>query len=768
MRPIPSDSSNFPDQLVHGCPPFKAGFVLTDPADPRHQKVMAFRQRTGEMLNRASTILRTAGDSDNSIDCVKLLLSAIGSFLVSYGIGGKRYTQSSQALEALAASKRLYEGQSKATRAVFCGTATVHHSNRLMTGSYNRWRTPLDDKLILSVLEFCLSPFVRIRRRAQAHFDRIAKCYRDCFMLTQPVLFDALKPGNDPDRIKGALYVLRTNNTGIARICMDWVGMVEYLDLLLDMGHEPKASIQTLVHKAIDDTINKFPEPALMRCDVGLEAVDKATDEVIAVLPAPPAADFVHGIEDGSRRRLEFQDKQYDVNVDHVLAKAADPALNWRYQMACARLLYALVRRDRPTDSRLLDFFLKTVSHPHPRLRDYGIAGVNRVLFQATMRTFCQGDYRRLLEQNPVDPFVSTVDLTTITDGPGYFKEYIASFLEEPSEESVLHDRPGTGWLCWGKEMEVSRFSKWDEQIWHLEPACQPAMEAVITAVADPEWWKKLSDFWSQEETRNYPSSAHIDFILMLCQVVGRPVLDQIKPLVESIMADMDEKKVYDRHVYRAMWEFLSGLLRGTWEWPGRDRKDFWDWFTPLLPELLRMVRSDTVKVWDTSLEYVLNEQDPRRYKPLVDFMLDSARTADFHADSAFELYRRVQMPRSILRCQRWHAQGLAPELTKLFFSNLDCPYTDIRSIIGSILNALDLFQWNTSFPSAEVMLSEVMADTTGKIDIMGLRHPALENELKATIANMQELVKVRPAGPTASQSAYDATAETSECGGVH
>jgi proteasome activator subunit 4 len=58
----------------------------------------------------------------------------------------------------------------------------------------------------------------------------------------------------------------------------------------------------------------------------------------------------------------------------------------------------------------------------------------------------------------------------------------------------------------------------------------------------------------------------------------------------------METTKVYDRHKMRALWEFLSGLLRGSLEWPGKDRAVFWEWITPKFPELFGVIRHDTTK----------------------------------------------------------------------------------------------------------------------------------------------------------------------------
>jgi proteasome activator subunit 4 len=36
--------------------------------------------------------------------------------------------------------------------------------------------------------------------------------------------------------------------------------------------------------------------------------------------------------------------------------------------------------------------------------------------------------------------------------------------------------------------------------------------------------------------------------------------------------------------------------LRGTEEWPGKDRAAFWEWLTPKLPDLFGNIRHDTTK----------------------------------------------------------------------------------------------------------------------------------------------------------------------------
>lgn len=198
--------------------------------------------------------------------------------------------------------------------------------------------------------------------------------------------------------------------------------------------------------------------------------------------------------------------------------------------------------------------------------------------------------------------------------GLDFTDKYLAAFREPlPEDETqvMLQDKLQTGWLAWGKKIEVYRFTGWDEQAWPIDPTSKDALAVFETAISAPGWWEKvcfivcllttmlmrqIAEFWSQEGERTYPSATHIDFVLSLSQLYGISVFEAVRPIIEAYMSEMDAKKVYDRHKMRALWEFLAGLLRGSEEWPGKDRARFWEWLTPKLPELFSSIRHDTVK----------------------------------------------------------------------------------------------------------------------------------------------------------------------------
>jgi proteasome activator subunit 4 len=373
---VSADTRYLPAEILQLPKPYKSGLLLTKADDPQYERILAIRQRMGEALHRASNVMRDAGESDNSVETVRLLVSTIGTLLTAYGIRSKQFSNAQNAYSGMMSSKKMYEGQRKHHRSIFMAAASVHHQNRLTTLAYYRVRSALDDKLIGNMLDFTLSPFTRIRRSAQSTLETIAKVYRGTWVLCFPTLFDALQPGSDPDRMKGALYVLRYNHVGIPRISRDWRQLLELVECLLGAHHENKASVQALLSKATEELISSIKEPESFDLDVGLTGVDTAANELASRTRYQPSADVVRKTHAGIIDMTKKQDEEWDKFVDRVIEIARTPGLNWRYALWASKLLLSVMRRDRPTDVRLARFFAQSVRNAHPRIRDYGILWV--------------------------------------------------------------------------------------------------------------------------------------------------------------------------------------------------------------------------------------------------------------------------------------------------------------------------------------------------------------------------------------------------------
>lgn len=63
-----------------------AGFVLSDPRDPRYQKVVAARERFGSVVYRAASTLRQNTGDEAHVDAILGVVAAIDVYLLDYGM----------------------------------------------------------------------------------------------------------------------------------------------------------------------------------------------------------------------------------------------------------------------------------------------------------------------------------------------------------------------------------------------------------------------------------------------------------------------------------------------------------------------------------------------------------------------------------------------------------------------------------------------------------------------------------------------------------
>lgn len=68
-----------------------AGFALSDPEDPRYQKVSAHRIRFGEITARAAIFLQGDHAGEDHIDAVMSVLRAVDVFALEYGMTRSSY-----------------------------------------------------------------------------------------------------------------------------------------------------------------------------------------------------------------------------------------------------------------------------------------------------------------------------------------------------------------------------------------------------------------------------------------------------------------------------------------------------------------------------------------------------------------------------------------------------------------------------------------------------------------------------------------------------
>jgi proteasome activator subunit 4 len=80
--------------------------------------------------------------------------------------------------------------------------------------------------------------------------------------------------------------------------------------------------------------------------------------------------------------------------------------------------------------------------------------------------------------------------------GPDFTQKWLSQFREplpEDETQALLQDKLQSGWLAWGKTLEVSRLTGWEEQCWTIDPLSKDALNIIEGAMSAPGWWQKVA-----------------------------------------------------------------------------------------------------------------------------------------------------------------------------------------------------------------------------------------------------------------------------------
>ena len=688
-------------------PRFRSHFCLVDRHDPRYKKVAAFKQRCGEILHLAARSVQASGAEDQ-IDCVKLLVRSIRTYLTCYSYNGEDYKAHMRSLSFFRNIAKLYAKQEAFPRVLFVRRAAFYNTSRARLNSFHRKRTPLKDELIFQILEFCMSNYKGIRQTAQNTLDTIGGVYDGTWILCLPKLIEAIQPGVPDDKMKGALYVL--GSKGASYLCIsDARFSVSYIMSLLAAQHHSKPSIQKLVRGVINDFVIRFAEPSTLSDRVHSAALDEAADILERALPSDlqtPDAKLIDAVAAKRRLRLERVDAMHEELTNKALEFAQKETTHWAFSIFAARLLRKLVRKDKPLADNFATYLTEQMISENPKMRSCAQAAVTKILYYVKLRTLAPSDEDLLLGQTK-NPLKHSEKLPTPVSSE-WTKQYIASFAEPLTPESKLRDKPSQGWLVWGEEENFYEPPPLEGVVFQWDVASQSAFEAVRAKLTQTSWWQSFCRHLTQEKDRDYPGGLTVDLLKSMFQIFGVELLPFIQTKVESYIAEKD------RHMHRAASELVSGVYRGSKHWNMKDQATLWTWLESLLPKIFDGCTPDSQPAWQSCIEYMLQSRDPRRALPLVHYIVQAARDhigKDNGSASPWEQAKAQNLLRgALISMNLQFAPFGADEFIRIYFENFDNDFQEVRSVISESLADLELLQVNPSFGSVELMLETCSA----------------------------------------------------------
>ncbi|TIA90807.1 hypothetical protein E3P99_01381 [Wallemia hederae] len=768
-----SDWGIFPERFVETQPPFISQGVL-DKDDSRVSYFNEFRNRFGQLLHKVAasfTNPNEQSESADSIDCVKAFLRSVRVYMSENGMDSAHYESTRKRYAFQKSINKLLPRQKEWPRIVFVRRAAYLHATRLHLNTFNRQRSKLDDLLLDDVLELSLSSYTAVRKTAQNTLHQLSVFYDGTKVLSMQKLLDALKPGVDVDRKKGALYILM-NKSWVSYYILHFEQFKNTILALLGAQTEEKPSVQNLIQNLAREVIVRMPElnslTSRLENQLTNKVVESVEKEIGGEAVDPP--ELLKELGDASLQRVQHREALYEElvgviydaksisnntsKIPSILEFAESSTTHWRYQLIAQRVLKNLVRRDKPTPERVTRYFLAQTISDHPKIREHAYGSITKILHFVKLRTFGQGPDldEKLLLKSTKNPLKKEINI----EGDASFStdKYLNQFKQPITDWNsgvLLQDKAQSGWLCWGPSLQVYELPPSDRFpfVWEKESAA--SVQAITETVMSQSWWNKFISQLSIESSSNAPSHDHVNFIKSIFAMSEQP-LGLLKTVIDPLLED-----VGDRHKQRAASELLSGLLRGAKHWPKYASDDLWNWLTPKL-SFLSKVRPDSAAAWEEFTSNALYHRDPRRLSPLVNWLVEQGDLNKNASSSAWAQAFAICLLRILVKSVSWRFSAWATDLSNMYWSidALNHDYAEVRANIAKTLQKLNRAQLHPSFKNVREFqtISEVMPS-----DKVVIKHN-VEQETLEHIRRVKQHLAVeynnRLAPPKSALSTYD------------
>ncbi|KAJ7225864.1 hypothetical protein GGX14DRAFT_422660 [Mycena pura] len=706
----------------------QAGFTLTDPTDPRYQKVLAHRLRFGDVVQRAAFALRQNTGGEDHIDAMMGVARSIDVYLLTYAMSRsavdalhKNYTQARDA-------NRTWAQQKDNSRLVLMKRAQMFHCNRLHMHSLYRKRSALDDKLIQELIQLSLSPYTRIRRQSQGILHNVSGCYLRSTRYVLPTLLGALGKGNDPDRMKGALYVL--GNKGINIVYQEQL----YLSLL-ECQHEEKPSIQKLTGTVASDCAAFIREESTHTDAYSLDVtrLEDALSSLDTELASVIDQELLNEATAKSAVRTSRRNEAYAATVTSILEVALRPKTHWRYVQIATRFLSALLRRDVPSLPGVAQFFLEHSISPQPTIRASAQLATVKLAGFIKMRTYAQSVEELWMDEwrHPLEKMVH------ITDPVAFLKSFESPV--DDTDQAAYVDKIDTGFLLWSPYVKGYEPVRGDTSAVSWDLSSQPSLRALGETLHKDNYFQKLAALWSQESVKSGSNvelrGDNVVFIKILAKLFEDEVLDDILTTIDPLLSDPDKFK------QRA---------GGSKHWPKPLWDKLWAWSVSRLDSVFHLIKPDTFTFWQSAVSNQIQDRDPRRNQPLIDWILELP--LDFSGDSAFTMSKSLYLFGLLADGLGERFKPRADKAVKMLFDNANNGYNEIRAHVSAYLHIIIKDQWTPAFPSLEALLSACQNSP----DPLGLRVPKYSEHVHAILNELPNLKEKRLPPPRVSQSEYD------------
>ncbi|ORX73645.1 hypothetical protein DL89DRAFT_289388 [Linderina pennispora] len=675
--------------------PIEAGYCFADRASAEYKEISQIRLSIGQAAARTLDFM--AAKREDDVENIKSLVKLASIFIGDHGSDRGTFISLRKAWSFGIDSFYIDSRQSNIPR-YFAGKRLVFtQSARLLHNARFKPNTVLYRTITSSLAGFCLSPYAEIRNHAVSAIDNVCSLIPALKYPLIPRFLAELEDNenSDSDKMIGALRLFATSP--IHSTCgRDWHYLPKVILALCRAQHEDKPQVKELIRKTAFGQITNAIAPSPIE-----EPTESVREIVCRLAPTEDMAGDIAELKKQCEEKYAFAVAEHAKVTTALVEILRDAGTTWRFAALSSYFLDQLVSMTLALDPEMASTLANNLTSDLVLFRESAMISLSS--FISKLKHKCKEHCSDLSISSGFD-FAGYATLTKrAIDG------------DEAALNAPYIDNPSTGWYAWPKAAKayVSPPTTAKRAFDKIDPESLPAYQAIRDVIFAKGKWDSIAQWYSQESMQpddDYFGVSKANLYMQLFSLFEEEVFDQAWPVIERLAMDTEKQSSQ-----RAASEMVSGMLRGAKHWSKEALSRMWTSLIPVMSTVFSKLRPDTVRFWQTGLQYVFARRDPRRFVPLIHLLL-YGNPFDPTSEATFIEATKLDLLRTMVNSWDWR---IAPAIIASNVRLMDAlahPYKQVRDSAGVLMYIMASAEFSPSYSSvAEALADSLQHGSTGR-----------------------------------------------------
>ncbi|ORX46182.1 hypothetical protein BCR36DRAFT_332117 [Piromyces finnis] len=724
------------DNLISTIPKLlPCGFPLIDKNDPRTIHIKQINEDIGKLLHETSVYLLT--EQKNNIECYRILLKVMDTYINDHGIEKSRFENHYRSYKYLKGLIKTVNDQRKYPRCIHVQKAFIHHLKRVRYNFNVLKKLDIYDDLLEDLFQMSISSYAETRKSAQTLVGQLVRSFPTYKNIIIPKILGIIEssPNDDPDKVKGALYLLKLKPT--FKACFkEWDYLLRLTTTMCVAPQSEKTSIQELFKKLSVNyamTFSDLPMEQVLTDETKADVVEMIENSGITI--DPTIIEKQTKIIDTKYSKSE---SIYQQIISVLLTTLNQNGIHWRLSTMANSILELYMREDKPVSLEATKYFIEHTIDNLYASRKINISAVTRVMNVLKVRSKLEGG-KSILNELKID----------YSFPKEFSKEDKIKFFSLENDQDSFNDHKDIlyldnnyiGWLCWPENFKVykQRITDKDDELPYEDPTSKDVLTYLQKEFNNAEYWKQLFGFMSMETSRSNTepfSPSHIKFFKYIFQLYeDRFLYTCIQPIIHDYCLNFQEK-----YQQRIAAEVISGLIRGSKNWSATKLDKLWEWLKPTLKNVLQNVLQESIDHWISCIQYACVNHDSRRFRPIINSILHEVldpRHESFYSDT-----KKLNFISIILNLFGWRISDHVGNLQQQYFNEFNHPYIYVRESLAININEIIKLNWHVGEANANNILMKYSVLKKGGLDEILTFNP-MTSTLQQLLGQLEEQMKI-------------------------